>query len=68
MKQQKPKAKTQGQVNLPPAMAELKALRLSQRATNQRVEDLKQKLFRITEQHMDQAVALIRDWMDTRKK
>lgn len=44
-------------------MADLKALRLAQRETNQRVEELKLKLFHATEQHMDQAVRLIRRMM-----
>ena len=46
-----------------PSLADLKALRLAQRETNQRVEELKLKLFHITEQHMDHAVRLIRRWM-----
>ena len=46
----------------PPALADLRAIRLSQRATNQRVE-LKLWVFRLTEQHMDQAVSLIRRWL-----
>ncbi len=52
----------------PPSLAELRAIRLAQRATNQRVEELKMRLFRMTEQHMDQAVSLIRRWMDNEKK
>lgn len=49
---------------LPPStMAELKALRLAQKAANRRVEELKMRLFRMTEQHMDQAVSLIRRWL-----
>lgn len=52
----------------PPSLEELKAIRKAQRATNQRVEDLKMRLFRITEQHMDQAVSLIRRWMDKKEK
>lgn len=46
-----------------PSLADLKALRLAQRETNRRVEELKLKLFHTTEQHMDQAVRLIRRWM-----
>lgn len=65
MKQREPKALGG---SLPPSLAELRALRLSQKATNQRVEELKMKLFRMTEQHMEQAVSLIRDWMDDKKK
>lgn len=47
----------------PSTMAELKALRLAQKAANRRVEELKMRLFRMTEQHMDQAVSLIRRWL-----
>ena len=46
-----------------PSLADLKALRLAQRETNQRVEELKLKLIHATEQHMDQAVRLIRRMM-----
>lgn len=52
----------------PPSLAELRAIRLAQKATNQRVEELKLKLFRLTEQHMDQAVSLVRRWMDKESK
>lgn len=64
MKQEpKPKALSGGKGGQPPALADLKAIRLAQKATNQRVEELKLKLFRMTEQHMDQAVSLIRRWL-----
>lgn len=70
MKQQgrKPKALGSGGSSTPPDLSELRALRLAQRATNQRVEELKLRLFRLTEQHMDQAVSLIRRWMDNKSK
>lgn len=58
----------QGGGGLAPSLAELRALRQAQRATNQRVEELKLKLFRITERHMDQTVGLIRRWMDDKNK
>lgn len=64
MKQREPKPKSLGSGPLPPSLAELRAIRLAQRATNQRVEELKLRLFRLTEQHMDQAVSLLRRWMD----
>lgn len=48
---------------LTPALSRLKALRLAQRETNQRVEELKLRLFRLTEQHMDQAVRLMKRWL-----
>ena len=69
---QEPKAKSQGVSSnaltrgggaLPASLAELRAVRVAQRATNERVENLKLKLFRMTEQHMDQAVSLIRRWL-----
>lgn len=41
----------------------MREIRLAQRATNKRVEELKVRLFRMTEQHMDQAVCLIRRWL-----
>lgn len=50
------------------SLTELKAIRLAQKATNQRVEELKLKLFRLTEQHMDQVVSLVRNWLDENKK
>ena len=53
--------------NPPATLAELKAIRLAQRATNKRVEELKDKLLRITEQHMDQTVSIIRKWMKPAK-
>ena len=68
MKQLKP---SQSQAGLPagqgngatPSLSQLRALRLAQKETNQRVEELKLRLFRITEQHMDQAVRLIKRWL-----
>lgn len=58
----------QGAGNAPASLSEIKALRLSQRAAAQRVDDLKMRLFRISEQHMDQVVSLVRRWMDNGKK
>ena len=46
-----------------PSLAELKALRRSQREASQRVEELKLRLFQITEKHMDQAISLIKGWI-----
>ena len=62
---QEPKAKalSGGKGGTPPALADLRAIRLAHKATNQRVEELKLRLFRMTEQHMDQAVSLIRRWL-----
>ena len=66
MKRQEPKpaALTASGGSLAPSLAELRALRQARKATSQRVEELKLKLFRITERHMDQTVGLIRRWMD----
>lgn len=63
---QEPKALAGGSKDgrTPPALADLRALRLAQKATNQRVEELKLRVFRMTEQHMDQAVRLIRRWLN----
>ncbi|WP_165072049.1 MULTISPECIES: flagellar M-ring protein FliF [unclassified Desulfovibrio] len=46
-----------------PDLAELRALRHAQKETNARVEELKLRLFRITEQHMDQAIRIIKRWL-----
>lgn len=43
--------------------AQRRAARLAQKETNQRIEDLKLRLFRITEVHMDRAVRLIKRWL-----
>lgn len=50
----------------PPSLAELKALRRAQREASQRVEELKLRLFQITERHMDQAISLIRGWLNSK--
>lgn len=66
MKQQEPRNSLPaggGEGGNVPSLAELKAIRLAQKATAQRVEELKLRLFRATEQHMDQAVRLIRRWL-----
>ncbi|MBS6830189.1 MAG: flagellar M-ring protein FliF [Desulfovibrio sp.] len=72
MKQQRPDLKSLpsggGGTSRLPSLAELKALRHAQKETNQRVEELKLRLFHITEQHMDQAVRLIRRWLEDREK
>ena len=45
------------------SLAELRAQRRAQRETNQRVEELKLRVLRFTEQHMEQAVRLIKRWL-----
>ena len=46
-----------------PALAELKARRRMQKEYSQRIETLNMRIFRITEQHMEQAVRLIHRWL-----
>lgn len=67
MKQQERKSLGSG-VATPPTLSELRNLRMQQKAANQRVEELKLRLFRLTERHMEQAVSLIRRWMDDKAK
>ena len=50
-----------------PSLADIKALRYAQKETNQRVEELKLRLFRMTDQHMDQAVNIIKRWLDKKQ-
>ena len=47
---QEPKAKalSAGKSGSSPALADIRAIRLAQKATNQRVEELKLRLFRMT--------------------
>ncbi|MDR2055688.1 MAG: flagellar M-ring protein FliF [Desulfovibrio sp.] len=45
-----------------PSPAVLKARRRAQKECAQRIETLKMRIFRITEQHMEQAVRLVRRW------
>ena len=44
-------------------MSQLRALRLAQRETSRRIEELRLKVMRFTEQHMDQTVRLIKHWL-----
>ena len=63
MKQLPPKAADRQLTESSSTLSQLKALRLAQKESNQRVEELKMRLFHITEQHMDQAVRLIKRWL-----
>ncbi|MBO4335732.1 MAG: flagellar M-ring protein FliF [Desulfovibrio sp.] len=63
MAQQKPNPSVRLAENGAPSLEELRAQRRERAETNRRVEDLKLRLLRITEQHMDQAVRLIRRWL-----
>ena len=64
----KPNALTQAVSDTAPTLAESKALRATQRETSQRVEELKLRLFQMTEHHMDQAVSIIKSWVNTSKR
>ena len=63
MKQLKPSQASRVPAENNAALSQLKALRLAQKESNQRVEELKMRLFHITEQHMYQAVRLIKRWL-----
>lgn len=63
MKQLKPSQASRVPAESNASLSQLKALRLAQKESNQRVEELKMRLFHITEQHMDQAVRLIKRWL-----
>ena len=63
MKQLPPKVNDRQLTESSSTLSQLKALRLAQTESNQRVEELKMRLFHITEQHMDQAVRLIKRWL-----
>lgn len=51
-----------------PDLAKVRAMRLAQRETNHRIEELKLKLLHLTEQHMDKAVNLVREMIASDKK
>ena len=59
MKQRKPDSPLPSD----PRLAELRAQRRAQKETNQRIEELKVRVIRFTEQHMEQAVRLIKRWL-----
>jgi len=63
MKQLQPKKAGSPLAESSSSLSQLKAIRLAQKESNQRVEELKMRLFHITEQHMDQAVRLIKRWL-----
>lgn len=46
-----------------PKLAELKALRKTQREGSQRIEELKLRLFQISERHMEQAINIMKEWV-----
>ena len=67
MKQLKPNQASRVPAESNSSLSQLKALRLAQKESNQRVEELKMRLFHITEQHMDQAVRLIKRWLSDKE-
>lgn len=48
-----------------PAIAELRMLHKKKRETTRRLEELKIKIFHVTERHMDQAVSILKGWLKT---
>lgn len=46
-----------------PKLAELKALRKTQRESSQRIEEIKLRLFQISERHMDQVINIMKQWV-----
>ena len=53
---------------VPPSREELRARQLERREANKRVDDLKTKLFRLTEGHMEQTVRILRSWLKQEEK
>lgn len=64
MKPRQPNVRPAASEDNVPSLAELRAYRHAQKETNRRVEELRLRLFRMTEQHMDQAIRIIKRWMD----
>lgn len=59
----KPNSRNANTVDDAPQLAELKALRKAQRESNQRIEELKLRLFQISERHMEQAINIMKQWV-----
>lgn len=64
MKPKQPNTQSAAGEGHAPSLAELRAYRHAQKETNRRVEELRLRLFRMTEQHMDQAIRIIKRWLD----
>ncbi len=64
MKPKQPNTQYAADEGQTPSLAELRAFRHAQKETNRRVEELRLRLFRMTEQHMDQAIRIIKRWLD----
>jgi len=45
-----------------PSLTELKALQKTKRECGKRIEELKYKLFQLTDKHMDQAIVILKKW------
>lgn len=59
----KPNSRNASTVDDAPQLAELKALRKAQRESTQRIEELKLRLFQISERHMEQAISIMKQWV-----
>ncbi|MEG2172409.1 MAG: hypothetical protein RRY29_04025 [Desulfovibrionaceae bacterium] len=59
----KPNSRSANTFDESPKMMELKALRKNQRESSQRIEELKLRLFQISERHMDQTISIIKQWV-----
>lgn len=46
-----------------PQLAELKAMRKAQRQSTQRIEEIKSRLFQVSERHMDQVINIMKQWV-----
>lgn len=59
----KPNSRNANSPDDAPQLAELKALRKMQRESSQRIEELKLRLFQISERHMEQAISIMKQWV-----
>lgn len=60
----KPNSKNTSTVNDDtPRLVELRALRKEQKESSQRIEELKLRLFQISERHMEQAITIMKQWV-----
>ena len=64
MKPKQPNVRSAAGEGQTPSLADLRAYRHAQKETNRRVEELRLRLFRMTEQHMDQAIRIIKRWLE----
>lgn len=59
---------TSGEERIAPTLEELRIRRQERREVNKRVDELKLKLFRLTEGHMEQTIRVLRTWLSTKKE